>query len=269
MNYLAQIKEQKPLIHNITNTVVANFSANGLLALGASPAMANAPEEAAEMASHADALVLNIGTCTQDQVDAMILAGKAANKKGIPVILDPVAIGATVFRTSAVKQILAKIDVAVIRGNAGEIAVLGELDIEMKGADSLVGEVNPDVAVEVAEKYGAIVIATGETDIITDGSTFTQCKNGVPMLSAVTGTGCLLTAVVGAFLSVGTDFYQASVKAVCSYGIAAELAHESVAGPGSFLPVFLDELYGLTDEKVKVKANIRELTLKENNQYGR
>lgn len=262
MNYLAQIRERKPLIHNITNIVVANFSANGLLALGASPAMANALEEAAEMATHADALVLNIGTCTQDQIDAMILAGKAANKKGIPVILDPVAIGATTFRTSAVKQILTKIDVAVIRGNMGEIAVLGELATEIKGADSLVDVIDPDVVTRVAKKYKAIVIATGKTDTITDGNRYTECKNGVSMLPYITGSGCLLTAVVGAFLSVGVDFYEASVKSVCSYGVAAELAYVNAAGPGSFLPSFLDELYGLTEEKVKAGANIRELSLK-------
>lgn len=262
MNYLEQIKKQKPLIHNITNTVVANFSANGLLALGASPAMANAPEEAAEMASHADALVLNIGTCTQSQVEAMILAGKSANKKGIPVILDPVAIGATVFRTGAINHILSKVDVSVIRGNAGEISVLGELDTEMKGADTLVDEINPDVAIHVAKKYEAIVIATGKTDSITDGNRFTQCKNGVPMLPYITGAGCLLTAVVGVFSSVGNDLYDASVKAVGSYGVAAELAMEQAKGPGTFLPAFLDELYELTEDKVQEKVNLRELTLK-------
>lgn len=261
MNYLEQIRKQKPLIHNITNTVVANFSANGLLALGASPAMANAPEEAAEMASHADALVLNIGTCTQDQVNAMILAGKAANKKRIPVILDPVAIGATAFRTSAIEQILSKIDVSVIRGNAGEIAVLAGLDTEMKGADTLVDEINPEVAIHVAKKYEAVVIATGKTDTITDGNSLTLCKNGIAMLPYVTGTGCLLTAVVGAFSSVSVDLYEASVNAVCSYGVASELAFKHAKGPGTFLPAFLDELYELTKEKVKAKANLRALVL--------
>ncbi|ASN03554.1 hydroxyethylthiazole kinase [Virgibacillus necropolis] len=262
MNYLMQIKNQKPLIHNITNTVVANFSANGLLAIGASPAMANAPEEAAEMASHADALVINIGTCTQDQVNAMIFAGKAANKKGIPVILDPVAIGATTFRTSAIKQILSKVDVLVIRGNAGEIAVLAGLDTEMKGADTLVDEIDSELAIHVAKKYRAVVIATGKTDTITDGDSLTQCKNGVAMLPNVTGTGCLLTAIVGAFSSICADIYDASVQAVCSYGVAAELAMEHTKGPGTFLPALLDELYDLSEEKVKAKANIRELTLK-------
>lgn len=258
MNYLEQIRKQKPLIHNITNTVVANFSANGLLALGASPAMANAPEEVADMVSHADALVLNIGTCTQDQVNAMILAGKAANQKGIPIILDPVAIGATAFRTSAVEQILSKVEVSVIRGNAGEIAFLGELATEIKGADSIVEEIDAEVALCVAKKYGTIVIATGKTDTITDGHRLAYCENGAAMLPNITGTGCLLTAVVGAFSSISEDTFDASVQAVCSYGVAAELAMEQAKGPGTFLPAFLDELYGLTEEKVKEKVTIRE-----------
>ncbi|MFZ3578379.1 hydroxyethylthiazole kinase [Virgibacillus sp. DJP39] len=262
MNYLKEIKKQKPLIHNITNVVVANFSANGLLALGASPVMANAPEEAAEIAAHANALVLNIGTCNREQIKSMILAGKAANKKGITVILDPVAIGATIFRKSAVKEILSEIDVSVIRGNAGEIiTVLGETISEMKGADSMANGIDPDVAIRVANKYGAVVIATGETDIITDGESYTECYNGVSMLQYVTGTGCLLTAVVGAFSSVGVNHYGASVVAVSSYGVAAELAYENCAGPGSFLPAFLDELYGLTEEEVKAKAITQNFTL--------
>src|SRR5699024_4223794 len=115
MDYLSAIRKQKPMIHNITNIVVSNFSANGLLDLGASTAMANAPEEVEEMVSHVDALVLNIGTCTQTQVEAMLLAGKAANDQGIPVILDPVAVGATNFRKNAIQQILKEIDVAGIR----------------------------------------------------------------------------------------------------------------------------------------------------------
>src|SRR5699024_4091421 len=153
MDYLSAIRKQKPMIHNITNIVVANFSANGLLALGASPAMANAPEEVEEMVSHADALVLNIGTYTQTQVEAMLLAGKDENDQGIPVILDPVAVGTTNFQKNTVQQILTEIDVAVIRGNTGEIAYLGELSVEMKGADALLDEIAPDIAIETAKKH--------------------------------------------------------------------------------------------------------------------
>ncbi|WP_188455163.1 hydroxyethylthiazole kinase [Virgibacillus oceani] len=262
MNYLAKIREQKPLIHNITNIVVANFSANGLLALGASPAMANAPEEAAEMASHADALVLNIGTCTEDQVKAMLIAGMAANEKGIPVILDPVAIGATKFRTDAVMQILTELDITVIRGNIGEIAFLGETDARMKGADALMDKVEPEIAVYAAKKYNSIVTATGKTDIITDGSNYTLCNNGSSMLPNITGTGCLLTAVVGAFCSVTEDYYEASIQAVSSYGVAAQLASEKSNGPGSFLSIFMDELYRLTEAAVQQSAKLHEYNCK-------
>src|SRR5699024_5088814 len=173
MDYLSAIRKQKPMIHNITKIVVANFSANVLMALGASPAMANAPEEDEEMVSHVDALVLNIGTCTQTQVEAMHFAGKVASDKGIPVIMDPLAVGATNLRKNAIKQILTEIDVAVIRGNTGEIAYLGELSVEMKRADALLDEIAPDIAIETAKKHGAIVIATGRTDIITDGENYT------------------------------------------------------------------------------------------------
>lgn len=258
MNYIEQIREQNPLIHNITNTVVANFSANGLLALGASPAMANAPEEAAEMASHADALVLNIGTCTEEQTEAMILAGIAANQKGIPVVLDPVAVGATVFRRSSVKRILAQVKVTVIRGNAGEIAALGDSPVEMKGADSSIEEIDADIARKVAKRYGAVVISTGKTDVITDGKRVTKCENGVDMLPFVTGTGCLLTAVVGAFSSVSMDYYEASVKAVSTYGVAAELAVVRGEGPGTFLSAFIDQLFMVTEESVQARVKIME-----------
>lgn len=260
MDYLTAIRKQRPMVHNITNIVVANFSANGLLALGASPAMANAPEEVEEMASHANALVLNIGTCTQTQVKAMLLAGKAANKQGIPVILDPVAVGATTFRINAIKEILAEIDVAVIRGNTAEIAYLGELAAEMKGADALIDEVDPKIAMRVAKKHATIVIATGKTDIITNGESYTLCENGVPMLPYVTGSGCLLTAVIGAFVSVGDDTYQASVQAVTSYGVAAEQAMDKVQGPGTFATALIDQLYNVTERKVREHAKIRERT---------
>lgn len=260
MDCLSAIRQEKPLIHNITNIVVANFSANGLLALGASPAMANAPEEVEEMASHADALVLNIGTCTSEQVNAMCRAGKAANKKGIPVILDPVAVGATNFRKNAIQQILTEIDIAIIRGNTGEIAYLGELNVKIKGADALLDKITPDIAMETAKRHNAIVVATGKTDIITDGENYTLCKNGISMLPYVTGSGCLLTAVIGAFVSVSDDGYQGAVQAVTSYGVAAELAWKEAQGPGTFLSVFLDKLYQITNETVLKHSHIEEFT---------
>lgn len=255
MQALQQIRQQKPLIHNITNIVVANFTANGLLALGASPTMANAPEEAADMAAHADALVLNIGTCTKEQLEAMLLAGKSANQKGTPVILDPVALGATSFRSNAVNKILSEINVTAIRGNAGEISLLGEVSAEVKGADSTVSDLAPFIPAEVSRKYGATVIATGETDIVTDGPTYALCKNGVPMLQQVTGAGCLLTAVIAAFLSVEREPQQACMDAVSCYGVAAERALESSSGPGSFQQALLDELDHITAEQVIERTN--------------
>jgi len=263
MDYITAIRKQKPLIHNITNIVVANFSANGLLAIGASPVMANAPEEVEEMVSHANALVLNIGTCTQTQVRAMLLAGKTANDQGIPVILDPVGVGATSFRKQAVKQILGEINVSVIRGNTGEIAILGEAGSEMKGVDASTDHINPNIAKQVSRRYGSIVITTGETDVITDGERYSLCKNGVPMLPRVTGSGCLLTAIIGAFVSVADDRYHASVNAVSSYGAASEIAMETVSGPGAFSAALMDSLYNLTNQDVTKRKRIQMFTAQE------
>ncbi|HLR07694.1 MAG TPA: hydroxyethylthiazole kinase [Bacillota bacterium] len=268
MDLLAKIKAKNPLIYNITNDVVANFSANGLLAIGASPVMANALQEAEDFAKHADAVILNVGTLTKDQAEAMLVAGQTANKKGIPVILDPVAIGVTPFRTNVIYDILSTIDVAAIRGNAGEIAFLSDGSDEVKGTDSLIGENDPHVAAEVAQKYQTVVMSTGKTDVVTDGHHVTLCRNGSAMLPYITGTGCLLTAVSGAFISVAKDVYRASVKAVAGYGIAAEIAREKAAGSGSFIPAFLDQLYLLEDQTIADDSALEEFTLKEKTKHG-
>lgn len=257
MNFLAEIREKKPLVYNITNQVVTNFSANGLLAIGASPAMANAPEEAKEMAQHADALVLNVGTCSTSQAEAMLLAGEEANKRDIPVILDPVAVGATTFRAEVVEKLLNRVSFTAIRGNAAEIATVGKVDTQMKGVDSLVDHLDDDIALKVAQTYETTIIATGKIDVITDGDRVFTCENGTPMLPFITGSGCLLSAVIGAFMTIGDDALMSAMKAVAGYGIAAELAMEKAAGPGSFLPAFLDELYYLKDETIAQKERLK------------
>lgn len=242
---LEKIREVKPLVHNITNIVVSNFTANGLLALGASPVMANAPEEAGEMAKLASSLVLNIGTLTTQTVESMILAGKSANKHDVPVIFDPVGAGATRFRTESAHKILNEVDVSIIRGNVAEIAnVIGE-KWEIKGVDA--GEAKGDVvnlAITAAQMLKCIVAITGKEDIVTDGNTTYAIANGHPMLTKVTGGGCLLSSVAGAFAAVENNYLNAAVAALTFYGVTAEKAAEKTAdlGPGSFQIEFLNQL---------------------------
>lgn len=257
LHYLSSIKEQKPLNYNITNELATNLAGNGLIALGASPAMSNTPEEAEEMAMTAQAVVLNLGTLTKDRAEAMLLAGKAANQKEVPVILDPIAVGATVFRTNVIYDILNTIDVSVIKANAGEIAVLGGALEKTESPDSAITKNDPAVAEFVARKYQTVVVSTSQTDVITDGERTTLCENGHAMLQNITASGCLLTSIVGAFASVSEDFYESSVQAVSGYGIAAERAMEQVKGPGFLIPALLDELYYLDDEAINTHQRLR------------
>jgi hydroxyethylthiazole kinase len=242
---LQEVRGKNPLVYNITNVVVTNFTANGLLALGASPVMAYAKEEAADMAKIAGVLVLNIGTLTQYEVEVMLAAGKSANEHGVPVILDPVGAGATPYRTDTARKLLAELNVSIIRGNAGEIAnVIGE-NWEVKGVDT--GEGAGDI-VDLAEKASrqldCLVVITGKEDAVSNGEETFLIQNGHPILTKVTGTGCLLTSVIGAFAAITADLMAAAVSALAYYGVAAEkAAHRSAhLGPGSFQMEFLNEL---------------------------
>jgi hydroxyethylthiazole kinase len=251
---LERVRQANPLIHNITNVVVTNFTANGLLALGASPVMAYARQEVAEMARIAGALVLNIGTLNETEVEAMILAGRSANEHGIPVIFDPVGAGASSYRTETAQKIVEQVQVAILRGNAAEIAnVIGE-KWQIKGVDAADG--SHDVvalARKAAKQLGTIVAITGKEDVITDGKVAYRIRNGHPILTKVTGTGCLLTSVIGAFTAVEKDLLLAGASALVCYGVAAEKAARLAAndGPGSFQIQFLNELSKITGDDVK------------------
>jgi hydroxyethylthiazole kinase len=250
---LQKVREVNPLVHNITNVVVTNFTANGLLALGASPVMAYAAEEVAEMASIASALVLNIGTLNSQIVESMIIAGKSANAHGVPVIFDPVGAGATRYRTETAQKIMKEVKVAIIRGNAAEIAnVVGE-KWEIKGVDAGDTKGNViDLAVTAAQKMNSVVVITGKEDVVSDGKTTYTVSNGHPILTKVTGTGCLLTSVIGAFAGVEKDLLLASVAALTYYGVAAEKAAEKTVefGPGSFQIEFLNQLTQVSNEDI-------------------
>ncbi|WP_407923541.1 hydroxyethylthiazole kinase [Alteribacter lacisalsi] len=248
-----EIKSKSPLIHNMTNVVVTNFTANGLYALGASPVMAYAKEEVEDMAGIAAGVVLNIGTLTAEQVEAMLLAGKAANRKGVPVFLDPVGAGATPYRTDASRRLLEELEITFLRGNLGEISNLTGEQIEMKGVDSKDTRENAaEIAKKAARMFGTNVVITGETDVVTDGDSVYSVFNGTPELTKVTGTGCLLTSVLASFCAVGSDnLLEAAVCALGFYGIAAETAAGQSSGPGSFQISFLDQLGTIEDNKLK------------------
>jgi hydroxyethylthiazole kinase len=260
---LQKVKEVNPLVHNITNVVVTNFTANGLLALGASPVMAYAVEEVADMARIASSLVLNIGTLNAQNVESMIIAGIAANQADVPVIFDPVGAGATRYRTDTAQKIMKDVSVAVIRGNAAEIAnVVGD-NWEIKGVDA--GDAKGDIielALTAARKLKCVVVITGKEDVVTDGNTTYIVANGHHIMTKVTGMGCLLSSVIGAFAGVEKDLIRAAVAALAYYGIAGEKAASKTVemGPGSFQIEFLNQLSLISSEDMNQYSSFKKLS---------
>ncbi|WP_431802671.1 hydroxyethylthiazole kinase [Halobacillus andaensis] len=239
-----EVREKKPLIHNLTNQVVMNFSANGLLAFGGSPIMAMAEEDAADIAQLSNGVLINIGTLTEPHLRAMIIAGKAANEKDIPVVIDPVGVAATSYRTEAFNRIINEVHPAAIKGNAGEMAHLVGINLETKGVDS-VGQGDPQmIAKKVASAFNTIAIVTGAVDVISDGEEVVTNEAGHEWLAKVTGSGCLLGSILTACLSTSGSRLDQAYAAVRFYGLAAEKAarHTNVNGPGTFAVRFIDAL---------------------------
>lgn len=254
-----RIRAQAPLVHNITNFVVMNTTANALLALGASPVMAHAVEEAREMVALAAALVLNIGTLSQPWIEAMIEAGQEANRRAIPVVLDPVGAGATHFRTKTVQDLLGALQVAVIRGNASEIRALFYAERGTKGVDSRhASEEALPAAMAVAEACRAVVCTSGATDLIVSAERVIRVSNGHPLMTRVTGLGCTASALIGAFAAVNPSPLLATVHAMAVMGIAGEIAAERSPGPGSLQLQFFDALYLLKREDIEARLKITE-----------
>jgi hydroxyethylthiazole kinase len=255
---LAALRARRPLVHQITNYVVMNETANATLAIGALPVMAHAPEEVEEMVSYAGALVLNIGTLSTPWIEAMLLAGRAANAAGVPVVLDPVGAGATSFRTETAKRILDQVDVTVIRGNAGEVATLIGEQAEMRGVDSL-GAASPaeEIARSAAAALGCVVAVTGPVDRISDGEHGFRAANGHSLLGMVTGTGCMSTAITACFLAAKPEApLEAATEALAAYGVAAEDAAAGANGPGSFHAALYDGLYNLDPDTLDSRVHI-------------
>jgi hydroxyethylthiazole kinase len=248
---IQRIREKGPLVHNITNYVVMNNTANALLALGASPIMAHAVEEVEEIVAISDALVINIGTLSHGWIESMLKAGRAARKKGIPVVLDPVGSGATSFRTTTVWRLLEEVRPTIIRGNASEIRSIVLADSRTKGVDSThQAEDALAAALHLSGKLGCVVSVGGKTDIVVDGTSVFRVHNGHPMMPKVTGLGCTATALTGAFAAVNPSPIEAAAHAMMASGIAGEMAAERSVGPGSFQVNFIDALFGMSADDV-------------------
>lgn len=256
---LVKVRETAPLVHNITNFVVMNISANILLALGAAPVMAHSRDEVIAMVKLAGALVLNIGTLEEEWVESMLMAAQAANAAGIPVILDPVGAGATPYRTTCAQRLLREARITVIRGNAGEMAALLGSSGMTRGVDALAetGTDHAARAATLARQTGCIVSMSGAEDFISDGTMTYAVANGVPLMTKVTGLGCGLSAVTGAFVAVGPDRLFATAAAAAVYGLCGELALTQAQAPASFATVFIDTLYTITPQQVTGGVKIR------------
>lgn len=243
---VAAVRSKRPLVHNITNYVVMNSTANSLLAVGASPIMAHWTSEMEEMTAIAGALVINIGTLDDQWIEGMLAAGRAAAARGIPIVLDPVGAGATSQRTQAALDIIEQCTPTIIRGNASEIMALVDAGVKSKGVDSSAASDDAlESAKRLASEVGTVVVISGETDYITDGTEVHTVEGGNPIMTSVTGMGCTATALIGAFAAVVDDPMVAAAAAMAVMSLAGERAAESSRGNGSMQVNFLDELYNL------------------------
>jgi hydroxyethylthiazole kinase len=262
---LRRLRSRAPLVQNITNFVAMNPAANILLAVGASPAMVHAREEAGEFAAITDALTINIGTLSPAWLEGMLVAAEAAVDHSKPWVLDPVAAGATTLRRQAASQLL-ELAPTLVRGNASEVLALGGAADNGSTAGRGVDAADPVAAAEyaavsLAQRQGCVVAVTGEIDFITDGRRAAHVANGHALMPQVTALGCALTGVCGAFLAVTDDAFEATVAALAYYGLAGERAARGADGPGSFMLCFIDALAGLSADAVDKDARIAPATL--------
>ncbi|MDD5021542.1 MAG: hydroxyethylthiazole kinase [Endomicrobiaceae bacterium] len=257
---LEKARKIAPLVHHITNYVTVENCANITKCFGASPVMADAKEEVCDMVKLADALVLNIGTLNQIQIESMKLAGQTANKKGIPIVLDVCGAGATKYRNETCKELCSSIKVSVIKGNLSEIATIAGLSVQTKGVDS--GNVNVDkyeIARTLANTMKAVVVITGVEDIVSNGENTYSIKNGVPVMGKIVGTGCMATSVIAIFCAIEKDYALACASALVCYEIAAENAEKTSDGPGTFVSNFFDKILMLSEISVNKMKRIYKI----------
>ncbi|MDR1523122.1 MAG: hydroxyethylthiazole kinase [Endomicrobium sp.] len=256
---LQKIRKVSPLVHHITNWVTIADCANIVKVFGGSPVMAHAFEEAAEMASISNAVVLNIGTLNNSTVEAMKQAIKAANKKDIPIIIDAVGVGATKYRNKKIQELL-QYKVAVVKGNASEIASTAGINVTTKGVDS--GEVLGDIAniaATFAREKECVVVVTGKEDICTNGAEIIKVKNGVSMMAQIVGTGCMAGSVMGTFCAVEKDYFFAAIAGLVCFEIAGEIADKTSEGPGTFKTKMFDKITTLSEISINKMKKIEKI----------
>lgn len=257
---IKKIRARKPLIQAITNYVTINDCANILLGIGASPAMCEAKDEVEDFIELADSLYINIGTLTREQKEAICLAVKKASRLKKPVVIDPVGVGALHTRKTFILELLEEYEISIIKGNSGEIKSLAGMDANVKGVDSMDdGPDAVDACKALAKKFNTVAAATGKTDIISDGNRTIRIKNGSPMLTMVTGVGCMVGAIATAAAAVENDFLKAAASAVLSMGIAGDIAAEEIEenpAPGTYRVKLFDNIYSLTQDKFVKRSKI-------------
>jgi hydroxyethylthiazole kinase len=256
---LETLRKKKPLVLHITNYVTVNDCANITLAVGASPVMAHADEEVADMVGLTQALVLNIGTCDRAQLRSMFLAGTRANQLGIPIILDPVGAGATKFRTEISQLLLRDLKIAILKGNGGEISVLAGAKGKVRGVDSALTAANPVHMVrDYANNIGITVVMTGAQDIISNGKTTLLVDNGHPLMGGFSGSGCMAGSVIASFAGISKDTVDAASVGLASFGLCGERAAKTARSPFSLKQAIFDEMYNLTPAQLAKGAKIKK-----------
>ena len=263
---LSQVRKNKPLVHHITNYVTVNDCANITLGIGASPVMADAIGEAADIAAIASAVVLNMGTLNERTIPSMIAAGKSANAKGIPVVFDPVGAGASKLRNDTAAHLIDEVKLSVLRGNISEIKFMAGLSSTTKGVDASESDIADvrdvgQIAKKLAQELDCVVVVSGAVDTISDGDKIIYTENGHPMLGNLTGTGCMCSSLVGSFCGVAKDeLFNAAVAAMLCMGVAGELAHKNTEhlGAGSFHTALHDAISRMDAETLERLAKYRE-----------
>ena len=248
-SFMDKVRAKNPLVHVITNYVTVNDCANVAICAGGSPIMTDEMKDVVDISRISSAVVLNMGTLNVRTVESMLLAGKIANENDVPVIFDPVGAGASRYRNEVAERILKKVKVAVIKGTGGEIGFLSGVGGVVKGVDS-VSTSNEEQAVKsLAQRYNCVVAMSGKTDYVSDGKTTLKLSNGHDLMGCVSGTGCMLSAVVGSYVGANGASVDSVAAAITAFAVAGEIAGPDSAGPGTFKPKLLDALYNLTDEQ--------------------